>query len=121
MRKVFLTLLVAIGLVLNLAAQDRVITGKVSDANGIPVANASVTVVGGKVGTATDANGDFKITVPPTAKELLISAVNFDSKRFAITGDAISAVLAFKANSMQEVVITGISRVRRGEFTGATT
>ena len=59
-------------------SQTKVITGKVTDANGAPVQGASVSVKGSKGGTTTDANGAFSITVSSTASSLIISSVGFN-------------------------------------------
>jgi hypothetical protein len=50
-------------------AQQKVITGKISDEKGIPLAGATVSVKGEK-GVAGDNNGAFSISVPAAQKQL---------------------------------------------------
>ena len=68
-----------------LLAQTRVITGKITDANGSPVFSASVTVKGTKTGTSTAADGTFSLQVPSSAKTLVISAVSMTGQEVDIT------------------------------------
>ena len=54
----------------SMTAQKRV-TGHVADANGEPVAGATVRVQGTKIWTQTDTNGNFTLSsVPSSAKQL---------------------------------------------------
>ena len=117
MRKVILTLLVAVAFMLNATAQDRVITGKVVDDKGVPVSGVSVTTGDGR-GTQTDKNGNFVIrAVAP--KSLTFSSINFETQVVPVTSDVVN--LKFKASDTKlgEVVVTGYSVRRRTEFTGA--
>ena len=62
-------------------SQTKTISGKVLDDKGIPVQGATVTARGTKGGASTGADGTYKLTVPPTAKTLLISSVDLTNKR----------------------------------------
>ena len=80
MRRILMLLLGVLVLCTGLQAQERTLTGRVVDAqnNGIP--NASVTVKGSPVGTTTNANGIFSLTVPASAQTLVISGVGFTTQ-----------------------------------------
>ena len=119
MRKIIMTLLVAIAFVLSATAQDRIITGKVTDPSGQAVSNASVVVPGGKTGTTTNADGSFSLSVPNAVKALQISAVNFETQRVIISGNTANASLILSQNALEEVVVTGIKTIRRAEYAGA--
>ena len=120
MRKLILTMLVAFAFVLNAAAQDRTITGRILDDNGVPVQGVSITSSDGKNGTQTDKEGNYRITVSANAKSLSFSSVNFDTQTRNI-GALKSINIAFKAksNKLDEVVVTGYTVKKRTEFTGA--
>lgn len=60
-----------------LFAQDRQVTGRVTDTAGSPVANASVVVKGGRNGAQTGTDGTFSIRVPSSASTLVITSVGF--------------------------------------------
>ena len=91
---------------LQLSAQDRTITGKITstqDNLGIP--GATVVVVGTTIGTTTDVDGNFKVTVPATAKSIRVTAIGMKPKQvdlgasnnidFALDLDALQLNEAF--------------------------
>ena len=114
--------MVAMGFVLTSIAQQS-ISGKVTNANGNPISNVSVIVKGTTVGTTTAADGTYSISVPANAKQLSFSSLAYESQDVTIGNRKnISIVMAASgATEMEGVVVTGISRVKKSEFTGATT
>jgi TonB-dependent starch-binding outer membrane protein SusC len=91
-----------------LLAQNRTITGKVTDDKGAPIPNASVIVSGTSIGTTTNNDGTFQLSVPGTAKLLVISAVDMGEKIVSIAKDDNVTVALSKADkSLQEVVVVG--------------
>ena len=101
-------------------AQDRTITGKVTDENGAPVSGASVVAKGSKSGAVTKGDGTFSLNVPATAKQLVISGVGFGSATINL-GASNTVTVSLKANAgdLSDVVITGYSRVKKSEYVGA--
>lgn len=99
-----------------LLAQSRTITGKVTDENGNPIPNASVTVKGTSFGTTSKEDGTFSLTIPAGSKTLTFSAVGMAEQDIPI-GDknSISAALSTRLNTLTEVVVTslGIARDKR--------
>src|SRR5947199_8780520 len=72
-------------------AQDKVVTGKVMDSkDGTPVVGATVTVKGTNIGTATSVDGTFKLTVPASAKKVVITSVGFIEREVDITSSNIN-------------------------------
>ena len=65
-------------------AQTRTITGVVRDAQGQPVSNASVIVRESKLGTSTNANGVFSITINGDAKTLIVSSIGAEPQNIPI-------------------------------------
>jgi len=99
-----------------LRAQNRTITGKVTDSSGTPLPDASVIVKGTGIGTSTHADGTYSLTVPDKAKTLVISAVGWEEKEVAIGNQTFILVsLGVKRATLSEVVVTslGISRDKR--------
>src|SRR5687767_2434913 len=80
-------------------AQNKTITGKVVDENNAGVVGASVIVKNTIIGTITDANGDFTLSVPASAQTLVISIIGFVSQDVAITGDNLSIALTRSAGA----------------------
>jgi TonB-linked SusC/RagA family outer membrane protein len=101
-------------------AQQRTINGKVSDEAGKPVSDASVVVKGSRSGTVTADDGSFSLSVPANAKTLVISAVGIVSKEIAISSAAsYNVTVSVSNNNLDEVVVTGYTREKKGRFAGA--
>ena len=80
--------------------------------NGIP--NASVLIKGTQIGTTTLQTGIFSLSVPSTAKELVISSVNFETAEFSIGNSGIvNASLKSSSSALGEVVVVGYGTGRR--------
>lgn len=103
-------------------AQNKTVSGKVSDDKGNPVAGASVLVKGSKSGTSTDASGSFTISVPASATTLVISYVGFTSQDVNIsTSSNVTVSLQPESTSLNDVVVIGYSSVRKKDVTGSVT
>jgi hypothetical protein len=61
-------------------SQDKTATGKVVDPSGLPVSKATILLKGTKAGTSTNEMGIFSLTVPSSAKTIVISSVGFETK-----------------------------------------
>ncbi len=119
MKKILLMLIVLIGFSGNLMAQ-KVVTGKVTDEDQNPLAGVSVQVKGTTVGTLTDADGNFSLTVPADARILSFSFVGMKANDIAI-GDktTVNVVMAVDVGLLDEVVVTGYGTQRRRSITGS--
>ena len=122
MRKMLMLLLCTIIVGVQLMAQSRVITGKVTDANGTPISNASVLVRGTKIGTTTSENGTYSLTVPQNAKAILISAIGLVDEEISIgTKTVINSSLKNEDKNLQEVVVVGYGTQKKKTVTSAMT
>lgn len=114
MRKVLLLVLSQLFLITGLLAQEKTLTGKVTDESGTPVSNVSVIVKGTKIGTVTKADGSFLIKVPATATTLVISSVSFETQNITIGSNTVFEVkLKTSTNPMDEVVVVGFTTTRK--------
>ena len=103
-------------------AQDRVVTGKVTDSkDGTPVIGATVQAKGTRTGTATKNDGTFSISVGSNVTTLVISSVGFATQEVSIEGKS-SVEVSFVASgaNLNEVVVTGYGTARRKDLTGST-
>lgn len=100
-------------------AQTKTVTGRVTDESGSGISNASVVVKNSKNGTSTNANGEFTISVPATAKSLLITSVSYEAKEVAITAGSLEIVLTKIVSRMDEVVVIGYGTQKKSVITGA--
>lgn len=93
-----------------LAAQDRQISGKITsseDKLGIP--GISVVVAGTTIGTSTDIDGNYKLTVPATATQVKITGVGMKSKTIELTAsNNIDVVMDPDVLKLDEVVVTAL-------------
>lgn len=104
-------------------AQNKVITGKVTDSkDGSAVAGATVSAKGTRNATQTTADGAFSISVPTGTTILVISSVGFGTQDASIEGKtSIEVSLTIVNATMNEVVVTGYGSVRRKDLTSAIT
>lgn len=73
---------------------QQVIKGKVIDKEGNPLPAAEITVVGDQVGTVTDFDGEFELTVQKSPLNLKISYVGFDTLEFEVDNVNLAIELA---------------------------
>jgi TonB-linked SusC/RagA family outer membrane protein len=106
----------------SLFAQNRTVTGKVTDdKDGSPLQGVSVTVKGTTTGTTTSASGTFSITVPSSNSVLVFTFVNYKTIEQPVKNSQdLNIIMSSLDKSLQEVVITGYSTKKKSEFTGAT-
>ncbi|WP_290790535.1 SusC/RagA family TonB-linked outer membrane protein [Flavihumibacter sp. UBA7668] len=120
MRKLVLLLLGILMLGGELLAQSRTVTGKVSDALGKPVPNASILVKGSSIGTSTLEDGSFSINVPENSKTLVITAVGMLQREINITNkNTVSIDLQTDNRDLQEVVVVGYGVQKKRTVTAA--
>ncbi len=108
---------------LSAQAQNKTISGKVTDSkDGSALVGASVVVKGSKTGTQTGADGTFKISVPSSATTLVISSVGFGSQDVSIANQtSVSVSLTASNDQLGEVVVIGYGTSRKRDLTGAVT
>ena len=122
MRKLTLLLSAVFVFVLHTAAQNRTITGTVTDEKGAPIEGVSVTSPNGKQGTQTEKDGTYSISLPPAVKNLIFTYVNFVAQTKSIGSNlTINIVLKSVDSRLEEVVVVGYGTQKRKEVTGSLT
>lgn len=98
---------------------DVVITGTVVDSNGEGLPGVTVSVPGTSIGTATDMDGKYSLSVSEGAT-LIFSFIGFQTQRVAI-GDrsVVDITLLEDMSSLQEVVVIGYGTQLQREVTGS--
>jgi len=103
-------------------AQDRVITGRVTDANGTPVSGASVVAKGSSRGVITNEAGRFSISVAPSVTTLVVSSTGFTGLDVAIAGKSdVAVTLTGSTANLGEVVVVAYGTRRKSDLTGSVT
>lgn len=103
---------------LQLFAQNRNITGTVTDALGDPIIGASVQVKGTLIGTITDLDGNFKLEVPQNGT-LQISFIGYKSQELALGKAIYNVTLQEDSQLLDEVVVVGYGSLKKSDLTGA--
>ncbi|MFN9491794.1 MAG: TonB-dependent receptor plug domain-containing protein, partial [Sphingobacteriales bacterium] len=121
MRKLVLLLCGILLLWGQLLAQTRTISGRVVDADGKPIPNASVIVKGSSQGASTNSEGVFSLSVPTGTTRLVVSAVGMTTQELALTSSNSNYSLSMKAEdrSLEAVVVTGYSTKKKRDEAGA--
>ena len=111
---------ILVGMPLQVLAQSLTIQGTVSDDEDV-IIGASVKANGGSsVGTVTDINGAYKLTVPAGTKTLTISYVGYETQTVQINGrQNIDVKLVAQNTLLNEVVAIGYAKVKRKDLTGS--
>ncbi len=95
------------------------VSGVVLDSNGEPLPGVSVLVKGTSIGTATDLEGRYSLTIPPSDQSLVFSFVGFSSQEIAIQGrSTVSVSMQEDVSMLQEVVVTGYSSSMKRSLEG---
>ena len=120
MKKLMLMLILGLLTMTSAFAQTRQLTGRVTDQKGVAVANASVVVKGTKIGANTSDDGSFKITVPATAKTLVVKSINYSDAEVAIgTKTNFTIQLESSSQQLEEVIVVGYGTQRRSNVTAS--
>lgn len=121
MRKTLLLGMVFLFSVMSVFAQNKAVNGKVtSSSDGLPLPGVSVTVKGvSGVGTQTDANGNFQLSVPANATTLVFKYIGFKSVEAAINGTSVNVKLTEDASQLSEVVVVGFGTQIKQDLTGS--
>lgn len=101
-------------------AQQKTITGKVTDSNNQPINGATVTVKGSNVATQTNGEGHFAISVPGASSILVFSSVGYEQQEMPVGSNLMLNVsLKTTTSNLNEVVITGYTAQRKKDITGS--
>ncbi|MDQ1296386.1 MAG: TonB-dependent starch-binding outer membrane protein SusC, partial [Bacteroidota bacterium] len=88
--------------------ESRVITGKVTDEQGNPIAGVNVAVKGAPTGTITDLTGNYRITVNDEDKILVFSYSGYTAIEQKIgVKTTINVTMSLKIAAFDELVVTG--------------
>jgi iron complex outermembrane receptor protein len=120
MKKTLVAMLLAV-ICLPAFAQERSVTGKVTDAkDGSPLVAASVVVKGTKKGVSTSADGTFSLKVTGTENTVVVSFLNYAAKEVSIAGQSnVNVALTQNSDQLSDVVVIGYGSARKKDLTGS--
>lgn len=95
-------------------AQERAVTGTVSDNNGLPLPGVSVLVKGTKTGTQSDLDGKYKIQAS-SSQTLVFSFIGMKTIELIGSSTTINVKMQDNATELEGVVVTalGIKREKK--------
>ena len=99
-------------------AQTEISGTVVSADGGEPVVGASVLVVGTQMGTVTDIDGNFHLSVPEGKSQLRFQYVGLKTQIVPVK-NGMRVVMKADAGSLDEVIVTGYGNFKKSSFTGA--
>lgn len=103
-----------------LAQPPSVLRGRVAGIDNLPLQGASVSVVGTNLGTTTDRNGTYSLSLPANAREVEFSLVGYSNVRMEIDGRSeINVTLELNARSLEDVTVTGYTTYTRSKSASA--
>lgn len=100
---------------------ERTITGQVTDETKEALIGASVVAKGTVIGTITDFDGNYALSVPGNATELIFSYVGYESKTVAIPkgSNVLNVQMKSDAQMLSDVVVIGYGTTRKSDLTGS--
>ena len=101
---------------------QREVSGRVLDSESqTPLQGVSVTVKNTNVGTTTNADGSFRLTVPAGGRELVLSFTGFTSRDIALSDTQASydLTLSRSVQSLNEVVVVAYGQQEKRRVTGS--
>jgi TonB-linked SusC/RagA family outer membrane protein len=117
MKKIY-SLLILMTLTVSLFAQNRTISGKVTDAGGLGLPGVTVQLVGTQTGTVSDVQGNFRLSVSDGI--LRFSYIGFVAQDIKIGAQSvINVVLIEQAQTLNEVVVVGYGTQKKKDLTTA--
>lgn len=112
-------LLLLVVIPVELAAQDITVSGVVVDSNKEPIIGSNVVLKGATIGTITDLDGKYHLSVPENGT-LIFSSIGYTSQEIAINKrSVINVTLAEDVMLIDEVVVVGYGTVRKSDLTGS--
>lgn len=101
--------------------EPMTIKGKVSDVRGSTMPGVTVLVKGTTIGTSTNVDGRFELSLPRQDKvDLVFSFIGMESQELTYTGqEELEVVMREDLVEMDEVVVTGMFDRRAESFTGS--
>ena len=122
MKRRLLSTMACLFLFLGVAMAQTKVSGTVISADdGEPVIGASVVVKGTKQGVATDFDGNFTLTTSASNPQITVSYIGYETVTLKGQQNMKITLHPDKSQQLEEVVVTGIQKMDKRLFTGATT
>ena len=119
MRKFVLLIMAVLSVSAWALAQNRQISGTVTNADGKPIAGATVLVEGTSTGTTTNAEGKFSVSAPANGT-LAVSFIGYESVKVAVAGKTqVNVSLREDTHAIDDVIVVAYGTAKKESFTGS--
>ncbi len=119
MRKFVLLFMTVLSTAVLAFAQNRKVSGTVTDSAGKPIAGATVVVEGTTSGTTTNAAGKFSVSAPANGV-LAVSFIGYQSQKVNIAGKTqVDVTLTESTQAVDEVIVVAYGTAKKESFTGS--
>ena len=102
--------------------EKKTLVGIVTDQKKVPMPGVTVKIFGTNIGTATNAKGQFSLTLPMAQGALEFSFVGYKSQKVNFTGrtkDTLRIVMVEDIQALDEAVVVAYGTTNKREMTGA--
>ncbi|SEW54045.1 SusC/RagA family TonB-linked outer membrane protein [Chitinophaga arvensicola] len=102
------------------ASTEVVVTGKVTDDQGVALVGVTISIKGTNKGAATNAAGTYTLSVPDDNAVLVFSFVGFLKQEIPVSGrKVINVKLETDSKGLGEVIVVGYGTQKKESITGA--
>lgn len=98
-------------------AQEKTITGTVSDEDGLPLPGVNVIIKGTTKGTQTDFDGKYSISAE-SSNVLVFSFVGYQTQELTVANSTTMNVILVAGEQLEEIVVVGYGTTTKEAFTG---
>lgn len=96
------------------------VTGQVTEENGELLPGVNVFVKGTSIGTTTDSEGRYSVSVPDESAVLVFSFIGYTTQEITVGSQSvIDVVLTADVTSLEEIVVIGYGTQQKGDLTSA--
>lgn len=100
--------------------QEKVVTGKVTSADGETLPGVNILIKGRSAGTVTDADGNYSIAAPGPESVLVFSYIGFSQEEIVVGNQSvINVIMTPSLETLSEVVVIGYGVVKKSDLTGS--
>lgn len=120
-KKLLLLTLGSFLLIAHVFAQQKTITGKVTDESGITLPGVSIKLKGTPTGAQTDPNGSYTISAKPGDVLVFNYVGTHPQEKTVGSSDVINVVLTSSSSDLGEVVVTAFGKQKKTDVIGSVT
>ena len=106
----------------NFGIDNNQVSGTIFDENNEPIIGASITVAGTQIGTVSDVDGHYSITMPNGNRRLVVNYIGYESQQATVNGNHKDFHLQETVSFLQEVTVVGYGtskKSKRGLYSSA--